>query len=359
MTYDIYINSSIGWPYSAQYVREELDKCKGKTCNVYISSLGGSVVDALQIRQLFRDHGDVVAHLHGFVASAATIIAMGAKQIVMGQFALFLMHRCMSWVEAWGQLNAEEIDTVIQQLEANRENLEKVDQTVASIYAARCGKQVKDVAQWMHDAAWLNAEECKERGLVDDICKDDDHPVMTDDIRGEFVACGFPLPEQGKTVRADRSLRSLIDGLRTLVTSLVSPSASQQNAPSNSLNDTTMNKDYINLMAALNCEGLPVNDGKVLLSDEQLSAIDNKLAELNNQLAALSDEKSRLEEQLAVSAARHEESEKLIAELKEQVANLQKQDGASTQNVEDVTADAGADYLARARESYKQLRELD
>ena len=64
MTYDIYINSSIGWPYSAQYVREELDKCKGKTCNVYISSLGGSVVDALQIRQLFRDHGDVVAHLH-------------------------------------------------------------------------------------------------------------------------------------------------------------------------------------------------------------------------------------------------------------------------------------------------------
>ena len=55
MTYDIYINSAIGWPFSADYVRDELAKCKKKPCNVYISSLGGAVIDALQIRQMFLE----------------------------------------------------------------------------------------------------------------------------------------------------------------------------------------------------------------------------------------------------------------------------------------------------------------
>ena len=116
MNYDIYINSSIGWPFSADYVRGELNKCKKKPCNVYISSLGGAVIDALQIRQMFVEHGDVTVHLHGFVASAATIIAMGAKKIVMGEFALFLMHRCSNWVDTWGQMNAEEIADAIKKL---------------------------------------------------------------------------------------------------------------------------------------------------------------------------------------------------------------------------------------------------
>ena len=44
MYYDIYINSSFGWPFSADYVRGELAKCKKKPCNVYISSLGGAVI---------------------------------------------------------------------------------------------------------------------------------------------------------------------------------------------------------------------------------------------------------------------------------------------------------------------------
>ena len=94
MKYDIYINGSIGYPFSASFIQDELAKVGDAPCTVYISSLGGSVVDALQIRQMFLEHGNVTVHLHGFVASAATIIAMGAKRIVMGEFALLLVHRC-------------------------------------------------------------------------------------------------------------------------------------------------------------------------------------------------------------------------------------------------------------------------
>ena len=49
MKYDIYINGSIGYPFSASFIQDELSKVGDSPCTVYISSLGGSVVDALQI----------------------------------------------------------------------------------------------------------------------------------------------------------------------------------------------------------------------------------------------------------------------------------------------------------------------
>ena len=166
-----------------------------------------------RLAQTFVEHGDVTVHLHGFVASAATIIAMGAKKIVMGEFALFLMHRCSNWVDTWGQMNAEEIADAIKKLEASKNALETIDQTVANIYAARCGKKVKDVAEWMKDAVWLNADDCKQRGLVDEICKDEVHPVITDALKEEILACGFPVPENRQEKGADMSLRSFLEGM--------------------------------------------------------------------------------------------------------------------------------------------------
>ena len=333
MNYDIYINSSIGWPFSADYVRGELAKCKKKPCNVYISSLGGAVIDALQIRQMFIEHGEVTVHLHGFVASAATIIAMGAKHIVMGEFALFLMHRCSNWVDTWGQMNAEEIDAAIKKLEASRNALETIDQTVANIYAARCGKKVKDVAGWMHDAAWLTAEDCKERGLIDDICKDEEHPVITDALKGEILACGFPLPAQREETTADISRRSLLDGIRAFFTARIASTEATQTKTSNN-----MNQDYKNVMDVLQEDTLATQDGKVVLSAKQMTALDTHLSSL---------------------AAEKQQQEQQIAELQAKIANLQKQDGDHTQRVEDVLTDPAEDYASRARAAYKQLKGLD
>ena len=328
MNYDIYINSSIGWPFSADYVRGELNKCKKKPCNVYISSLGGAVIDALQIRQMFVEHGDVTVHLHGFVASAATIIAMGAKKIVMGEFALFLMHRCSNWVDTWGQMNAEEIADAIKKLEASKNALETIDQTVANIYAARCGKKVKDVAEWMKDAIWLNADECKQRGLVDEICKDEVHPVITDALKEEILACGFPVPENRQEKGADMSLRSFLEGMRSLFASR-SATNTQTTKDMN-----TENKDFKNVLAALKADSITTSDGKAVLSDEQMNALDTRLSTLS----AL---------------------EKENAELKARVSALEKNDGEETNHIEaTATEDPAADYASRARSAYAKLKAI-
>ena len=99
MKYDIYINGSIGYPFSASFIQDELSKVGDVPCTVYVLSLGGSVVDALHIRQMFLEHRNVTVYLQGFVASAAAIIAMGAKRIVMGEFALLLVHSCSNWID--------------------------------------------------------------------------------------------------------------------------------------------------------------------------------------------------------------------------------------------------------------------
>lgn len=328
MNYDIYINSSIGWPFSADYVRGELNKCKKKPCNVYISSLGGAVIDALQIRQMFVEHGDVTVHLHGFVASAATIIAMGAKKIVMGEFALFLMHRCSNWVDTWGQMNAEEIADAIKKLEASKNALETIDQTVANIYAARCGKKVKDVAEWMKDAVWLNADDCKQRGLIDEVCKDEEHPVITDALKGEILACGFPIPENRQEKGADMSLRSFLEAMCSLF-------AHRSATNTQTTKDMkTEIKDYKNVLAALKADSITTSDGKAVLSDEQMNALDTRLSTLS----AL---------------------EKENAELKARVSALEKNDGEETNHIEaTATEDPAADYASRARSAYAKLKAI-
>ena len=328
MNYDIYINSSIGWPFSADYVRGELNKCKKKPCNVYISSLGGAVIDALQIRQMFVEHGDVTVHLHGFVASAATIIAMGAKKIVMGEFALFLMHRCSNWVDTWGQMNAEEIADAIKKLEASKNALETIDQTVANIYAARCGKKVKDVAEWMKDAVWLNADDCKQRGLVDEICKDEVHPVITDALKEEILACGFPVPENRQGKGADMSLRSFLEAM----CSLFAHRSATDTQTTKDMN--TEIKDYKKVLAAIKADSITTSDGKAVLSDEQMNALDTRLSTLS----AL---------------------EKENAELKARVSALEKNDGEETNHIEaTATEDPAADYASRARSAYAKLKAI-
>lgn len=344
MAYDIYINSTIGWPFSAEYVRAELNKCKKKTCNVYISSLGGSVADALQIRQMFIEHGQVEVHLHGFVASAATIIAMGAAKVHMGRYALFLMHRCSGWVDTWGQLNAEEIAAAIKTLESQKDALETIDQTIASIYAARCGKKVTDVADWMMNAKWLTAEECLDRGLIDNICEDDKAIDVNDGVRGEILACGLPLPEIKVEPEVDLSLRSFLDGFRALFSksrAVDKPNGMTQEPDVPTEKVTT----YSNLLNVLHLEALEAKAGEVTLGDEQLAALDARLSDFAAQ-----------EEQHTSTIA---DLTKQVDDLTAQVEALKKMDGASSHGVGDGADDDAATAAARVRADYRRLKGLD
>ena len=112
--YDIIIDTYIGYyPATKSAVRQALEEKPSAPVNVRINSYGGDVQHALDIRQQFIDHGNITVSIFGMTASAATILAMGAKRIRMSRYALMLVHRCSGWVEAWGQMNAEELAEAI------------------------------------------------------------------------------------------------------------------------------------------------------------------------------------------------------------------------------------------------------
>ena len=189
MKYDIYINADIGWPISYEYVRSELSKFEGQDVNVYVSSLGGSLVHALKIRRLFIDHGRVTCHLHGFVASAATILATGAARVLMGRHALYLAHLNSLPVDVeWGYQNAEEIARAIDDLQNTKLDLDKIDSTVAGIYAARGSKTAEEFHAIMAKGLWMNAEEVLALGLADELAEDDSTTFAAASAQGGYSA---------------------------------------------------------------------------------------------------------------------------------------------------------------------------
>lgn len=207
-TYNIDIDSYIGYPISKGYVKSKLQPMKGKPCTVRINSYGGDVQTALDIRQQFIDHGQVTAYIIGMTASAATILAMGARKVVMSRYALMLVHPCSAAVSAWGYYNKEELAKAIEQLRKTQADLKTLDRVVASIYAAKVGAHnAGSMAALMQEARWIGAEEALHLGLIDEIDPDEQQPdpakvPMTDAQREHIVACGLPVPTFGMTTES-------------------------------------------------------------------------------------------------------------------------------------------------------------
>jgi len=193
-TYSFDIDSYIGYPISKQWVAAQLRKAGAAPVTVRVNSYGGDVQTALDIRQQFLDHGDVTVYIYGMTASAATILAMGAKEICMSRYALMLIHSCSQFVDLFDSMNAEELEAVIAKLLKTKGELEQVDSVIAALYAARTKKKPSEMAAVMKEGRWLTAEECLALGLCDRLVEEGEPEEVTDRVRHQLAACGLPLP---------------------------------------------------------------------------------------------------------------------------------------------------------------------
>ena len=331
-TYHIDIDSYIGYPISKGYVKNKLQPMKGKPCTVRINSYGGDVQTALDIRQQFIDHGQVTAYIIGMTASAATILAMGARKVVMSRYALMLVHPCSAAVSTWGYYNKEELAKAIEGLRKAQTDLKTLDRVVASIYAAKVGdSNVGKMEALMHEARWIGAEEALRLGLIDEIDPDEEQPdpakePMTDAQREHIVACGLPVPtfgmaagsmaaestEAGSTegtaaatitttaTATEQQMRKSIgeavrDFFETLFARAAKPScaAKPQGADAattddkqHNTNNTIMNTQTITpatLCAKLGVAHITATDGKVTFTTAQVDALEKAFEAMNKE----------------------------------------------------------------------------
>lgn len=343
MEYNLSIDSHIGpWGYSKNYIRSQMSGFRNKPVSVRISSLGGSVDDALDIRQQFQDHGDVTCYLFGYVASAATILATGAKKTCMSKYAFYLIHKVSNWIDAWGSYNADQIQRLIDDLKANKLENDKMDLVLANLYAAKCKKKVSDILPILKEGRWLTAQEALEYGFVDEIIEEGTRLSFDDSMKARFNMYQLPaLPAMGNDteVLEEESAPNWFNNfVNKFFKSQKSDVATQaQNKPLNL--SIQMKKDYQKVNSILNIEGVEVDkDGKVTLTEEQVKA-------LNDRITNLEQESSDKDNQ--------------ISELKKQNENLKKTDGEDTTHINgDEGEDDDLTKLNTAQEMFNNVKEL-
>ena len=345
MDYQLIIDYNIGrWGYSKQWVRNTLAGYKGKHVDVLISSPGGDLDHALDIRQQFIDHGDVTVHIVGFTASAATVIAMGAKKVCMFRGAVMKVHKCSNYIDVWGAYNADQMEKLIEDLTKNKKENDKIDVILANIYAARCGKKVADILDLLKRDTWLDADEALNYGLVDEI-EEGMAPVMLDEAtERKLNALGLGTEGIPDGLRVGAHKDSIWEKVKKSLFPAKDTTAKQDSAvddeqvdeSTNPINTTQMKTITLAaaMAAVLAVESLEADDkGRVAISEEQLNAVAKKIDDLSADITA---------------------KEISIKDLEKKVADLEKLPGDSSHDVKD---DAGEEKL-NASDMYNSIKNL-
>ena len=374
MKYDLHIDGPIGYWMTASSIRskmEEIGRTDGEELTVRICSPGGSLSEGLAICALFRDHGNVHAYIQGMTASAATVLAMGAKKVSMSSESVILVHNASYMLLEWEQANKERLAEKQEEYETLRRDLSTLDGVMARLYAKRSGRSEEEMSSLMTDERWLSAEEALSLGLVDEIIGDESADRGADGVgvgasagvdasagRGVNMGAGFvraycasyglPVLEGEKPVlEGEKSVldgeKSVLDGeKRNFWAKLVEFFADS----SNPKNRKDMENPELKAMT------------------EERDKLQARVGELEQKEKAVTEERDKLQARVGEL----EEKEKAVTEerdkLQARVGELEKEakaDGAETPVVEGVSGEENDDFgnvVASAREMLKSLGEL-
>ena len=376
----IVVDGYIGpYAFSKQFIRNELDGHSKNPVEIKISSLGGSIDHALNIHDQFIEHGNVTAELSAFVASSATLISIGAKTVRMNENAFYLIHKAMNWVDEWGTMNEDEIETLIAKLEKKKQELAKITLQLAKMYRSKSGKSLDKIIDLMKQETWLTAEEALEWGFVDEVFTPETTVNFLEDLQmvAMVTSNGFPaLPRNNKIktqTETDNQINedSLFDRIWNRITSKQKENTTTNNQNTNT-NSNTM-KQFTKINAALGVDSLESVDDAVSLNQRQLQLVETaldktgqvttQLNEANDSLAGAVAEKDAAIQSLSdfnasfdtidetiASAETHQEKAIAIRNL------LAAKPGAKTEGILDKT-DPDASVSANA--NWETINELE
>ena len=308
--YQLHLKGFVGgYDFDRNYVDYVLARYEDKPVNVLIDSLGGSLATALSIASAFKRHGNVSVHFVGMNASAATVASLGAKHISIDSSAMYLVHKCSAEFFEWGNLNADQLAAVRDNCEAAIRDLNKLDNNVASMYAAKCSKPEAELLDLMKEGGWLNAKEAREWGFVDEITDlGETKPVLTDAVASAMAAAGIPIPnvpaadKETAFARFLAAISSLFkirneehDHVTADKTSTVDPAEGANDVQNTNHTVITKTQALMNqflplLGKALNIEGFAVGENGCSLTLEQLKSVEAALSARDQRIAELADE---------------------------------------------------------------------
>jgi ATP-dependent protease ClpP protease subunit len=147
---------------SANFFREKLSEYSNvKYINLYINSVGGSVIEGYGIyAQLKRHPAEKTVYVDGFANSIASIIAMAGDKVIMYQNSVMGIHNMMDYCFGNSAEHRKCADNIDSMMEGNRQ-----------IYLTRSGGKItlEKLTELLDAETMLTAEECLGYGFCDEI----------------------------------------------------------------------------------------------------------------------------------------------------------------------------------------------
>jgi ATP-dependent Clp protease protease subunit len=141
---------------------DELNSLDGvKKLNVHINSLGGDTFTAQAIYSILSDfEAKKTAYIDGVAASAATIIACAADEVVARENTNYMIHH--PWMVAVGTADT---------MRKAAEDLEAIGEPVINVYKSKVDGKIDEdkIRKLMDDETWMTAEKALEYGFVDKV----------------------------------------------------------------------------------------------------------------------------------------------------------------------------------------------
>ena len=154
---------------------------------------------------------------------------------------------------------------LIDSLEKQKSDLDKMDANVAEMYAKRCKKKSADLLALMKVGGWLSADEALAWGFVDELTEFEDEaaPVLTEALAADFTAHGIPLPKMQSATKPEdiTAFRRFVQACASFFKTNDNPQVTE-----NKTSSTPMNKVFKNICALLTCEFLTTTDDEVTLT---------------------------------------------------------------------------------------------
>jgi ATP-dependent protease ClpP protease subunit len=126
---------------------------------VHLNSPGGDYFDGVAIANGLANHpANVVVHVDGLAASAASVIAMAGDEIIMHPGSQMMIHDAITGT--YGNAGEHKRTEAL---------LDKVSADIAALYASRAGGDAGTWRTQMLAETWLSAEEAVTSGLANSI----------------------------------------------------------------------------------------------------------------------------------------------------------------------------------------------
>ena len=157
----IYVYAPIGswFGIDAEQFARDLQALTATTINLHVNSPGGDVFDGRAMAAAIRNHpANVVCHVDGLCASAATYLATASNKVVMEAGSFYMIHN------AWTVTVGDKRDAM-----AAHDLLVQIDQAIVDDYAKATGKSAEEIAKWMDDETWFNPQAAVDAGFATEV----------------------------------------------------------------------------------------------------------------------------------------------------------------------------------------------